>query len=620
MELVYFVPTEDKTQKRLQNFLLDHPELKFISLSGVDFLGNDTDERIPVEYFLENVADIFSGGVQTDGSSVNMPGIASLCDAKIDFIIDFERKWFIDYNHEHNGDNGMPVGTIRIPVFFRFHDDFSCSRSLLDSTVDYVKTGVLKLLESDSDFLAAHQIQFKDIVDVRLTLGTELEMWVRTPVDQVSVEELAVSQMLKESYWKRTKGQIRNCLEKSLTLLQQCGLEPEMGHKEVGGVKGKISRGGALYDVMEQLEIDWRFDNPLQTADNELLARSQIKELFRRHGLEVTYTAKPVEGVAGSGEHTHVGILLVLKNGKLLNLFHPTDKSLFLSRFGYSALMGLLHNWNSINPFISNSISALKRLQPGFEAPVSPVASLGISPDTISRNRTVLAGLVRSDNPLATRFEVRAPNPHTNTYLASAVLFLAMLEGMKANDNRDAAELDREVHKKKGEPAQYLNPDREYISEGDIFDDYTAEERAELFGRSPRTVNEVMKALQDPPALFRDTPLREEIINSFSLSVLQKWRVELSEKEIPALRRELVAMRRHEELENSLDTQNWAALDKLRTAIACNTTQGKSLFGQIEDATLDGNDELLSTLSLKLDAAMIQARNAWRTYRRNLLI
>jgi glutamine synthetase len=282
--------------------------------------------------------------------------------------------------------------------------------------------------------------------------------------------------------------------------------------------------------------------------------------------------------------------------------------------------MGLLHNWNSINPFISNSISALKRLQPGFEAPVSPVASLGISPDTISRNRTVLAGLVRSDNPLATRFEVRAPNPHTNTYLASAVLFLAMLDGMKANANRDATELDLELHKKKGEPAQYLRQEREYISERDIFDDYTAEERADLFGHSPRTVNEVMKALQVTPALFRDTPLREEIINSFSLSVYKKWRVELSEKEIPALRRELIAMRRHEELENTLDANNWSTLDNLRTAVARSTTQEKSLFGQMEDATLDRDDELLSDLSLKLDAAMIKARHAWRTYRRNLLL
>jgi hypothetical protein len=79
-------------------------------------------------------------------------------------------------------------------------------------------------------------------------------------------------------------------------------------------------------------------------------------------------------------------------------------------------------------------------------------------------------------------------------------------------------------------------------------------------------------------------------------------------------------MRREEELENTLDAQNWSALDKLRAAIACSTTQDKSLFSKMEDATQNGDDELLSKLSLELDVAMIQARHAWRIYRRNLLI
>ena len=83
--------------------------------------------------------------------------------------------------------------------------------------------------------------------------------------------------MLKESYWKRTRGDIRSGLEESLILLQKYGLEPEMGHKEVGGVKGKITRDGSLADTMEQLEIDWRFSSPLASADNEIIARIIIK-------------------------------------------------------------------------------------------------------------------------------------------------------------------------------------------------------------------------------------------------------------------------------------------------------------------------------------------------------
>ena len=74
--------------------------------------------------------------------------------------------------------------------------------------------------------------------------------------------------------------------------------------------------------VMEQLEVDWKYSYGVQTADNELLARIIVKEIFRLNGLEVSFQAKPVPGVAGSGEHTHVGIAAKMKTAKLLTCLH----------------------------------------------------------------------------------------------------------------------------------------------------------------------------------------------------------------------------------------------------------------------------------------------------------
>ena len=69
--------------------------------------------------------------------------------------------------------------------------------------------------------------------------------------------------------------------------------------------------------MLEQLECDWRFTlNPLQSCDNELEARIIIRETFRENGLDVSFKAKPIIGVAGSGEHTHVGLAARLKTGK----------------------------------------------------------------------------------------------------------------------------------------------------------------------------------------------------------------------------------------------------------------------------------------------------------------
>jgi len=614
------VPEQSKRRDELKEFILKHPYLRFVSLVGIDLLGNDTDERIPIEHFLKNLEDIFAGGVQTDGSSVNLPGIAELNDAKVDFIIDFERRWVIDYNQELPDDNGLPTGTIRIPAYFRHHDRFYCSRSLLRDTIEYVKRELRPLLGADPAFLARHGITSADeIADVYFTLGTELEFWVSSPAQHVSHHDLKVAQSLKESYWKRTRGAIRTCLEESLIQLQRYGLEPEMGHKEVGGVHGKISEQGRLHDVMEQLEIDWRFSDPVQSADNDILARFIVKDVFMRHGLSVTFVAKPVEGIAGSGKHMHVGMGLLLRDGRKVNLFDPADPAAHLSSFGFGAVMGLLRHWESVNPFVSHSNSALRRLQPGFEAPVSIVTSLGRDPSSPSRNRTVLAGLVRGESPLSIRFEVRAPNPHTNSYLACAAFYLAMLDGMRHAAGKAPADLFAELAKSAGQPAAYLERDREYLSEEDIFEHFTAAERDARFGKSPNTVWEILTHIEQVPTLYEGTPMTGPVVRSFYISALNKWIIDTCHKEFETIRRELGELRRVPTGENALDEKRWNEFDRLRSELVrddedytCEMSRLVGLFGARRFA--EASDGLIA---FRRQVAV--ARDAYKLYASNLL-
>lgn len=617
----FIVPEECKQSDGLKEFILRNPSIRFVSLAGVDFLGNDTDERIPIEFFLKNMEDIFSGGVQTDGSSVNLEGIASLNDGKVDFIIDFERRWTIDYNYEYYLDAENPVATIRIPIYFRHNNEFYCSRSVLKKTIEHVQNEIMSLLKKDKVFLKKYKIKAADIADVYCTLGTELEFWVRTPASLVSSEELAVAQMLKESYWKRTKGDVRTGLEESLIMLQHYGLEPEMGHKEVGGIKGRIDKTGDMADVMEQLEIDWRFSDPMQAADNELLARIIIKEVYRRRGLEVTFAAKPVDGVAGSGEHFHVGIGIKLHSGKRINLFAATDSTAFLSSYGYGAVMGLLKNWEAVNPFVTHSITALKRLKPGFEAPICPVASLGRSVDEPSRNRTVLVGLVRSDNPLSVRFEVRAPNPHTNTYLATSAFYIAMLEGMRYAYDKESSVLHKEMTKSYGKDYGYLLKNREYSTEKNIFDDYTEEERNKLYGKAPATVWQVMKPIMNTDVkVFERTPLSPIIINSYRHMVLNKWFVELKEKEIPSYRAVVARIVRTQDNENSYDKKLWEEIDALRKKIAKDDVSHVSIISAMEDAIRKTDYERVSDLVVEMSVLTAELLLLYKKYTRNVLI
>jgi glutamine synthetase len=618
-KIPYFLPEGQKNKKGLSDFLKMHSNVKFVSLSGIDFLGNDVDERIPANYFLKNFDDIMSGGVQTDGSSVNLPGIATISDAKIDFVVDADAKWFVDYSFDESIFGPEPIGTIRIPVFFKHHDRFYCSRSVLRNTAGYVRNELLKLLKKTPRLLKKMKIKYSDIADVYFTTGTELEFWVRTTMDKVSKEALSLSQELKESYWKRTKGQVRKSLEEALIMLENYGIEPEMGHKEVGGVKGKISREGRLYDVMEQLEIDWKYSDPLQAADNEVFARYVIKEIFRKNGLEAIFVAKPVDGVAGSGEHVHVGMGIELKNARKINLFAPNEKSSFLSSFGFGALLGLLKNWPAGHPFVTNSHSAIKRLQPGFEAPVSTVASLGLSPDSPSRNRTVLAGLVRSENPLSVRFEVRAPNPHTNTYLAVSAFYLAMLDGINYSAGRSEAELYIEITKNRGEKAEYLAKDRQYVSEENIFDSYTQSEREKLFGVTPKTVWEIIGILKKDIPIYKNTPLTPEIINSYYLGSLRKWLIEITEKEFAYIKNDIVNMYRFPEKENDLDRSNWSEVQNLIDTIAKDDVGRLSLMSQAgEEIAGEDYDKLSEKFhELKKKYAVLQKK--YGVYRKNII-
>ena len=108
------------------------------------------------------------------------------------------------------------------------------------------------------EVLKSYNITKDDIEEIVITSATELEFWVKTPNDIAEIEELSTSQVLHEQYWTRTKGNVRTALEETLILMEEYGFEPEMGHKEVGGVKAKLTHG-EFNHVMEQLEVDWKY-------------------------------------------------------------------------------------------------------------------------------------------------------------------------------------------------------------------------------------------------------------------------------------------------------------------------------------------------------------------------
>lgn len=627
--LLYTISKENHNSQDLREILTSHPEIKFASFVGIDLSGNDTDEKIPMKLFLDDIDDFLKGtAIQTDGSSVVLPGIATLDNAKVDMVIDLNCKWFIDYNYDFiDPETNKPVGTLRIPCFL-YHDNVAVdSRHILTSAVSTFKETLMNIFKTHPETLKSFDITSDDIADIVITSATELEFWVKTPNNRAHVDELSTSQVLHEHYWTRTKGSVRTALEEVLILMDKYGFEPEMGHKEVGGVKAKLNTSGEFDHVMEQLEVDWKFTDAVQAGDNELFVRILVQETFRRNGLDVTFMAKPIENVAGSGMHTHLGVSLKLKNGKRVNVFNG-PKNHYLSRIGYGAIMGLLKNYEVINPFVSSTNNSLKRLKPGFEAPICTVTSLGLSPENPSRNRTVLAGLIRDLNsPMATRFELRSPNPHSNTYLVMAASYMGMLDGIiyAAENNKTEDELLAELSKKAGDSAEYLEKSRAYRTEENIFEDFSESERNKYFGKAPATVYENLSQLDNNPsklkALKRNDVFTDAIIHSFKLAFIERWTTEITHRVIKNYMREIRSFKPLHSLDKilDLDISNWTNLHNLRIELMKDTYTNKSLFTRVKEAFEKEDFSDASRLYLEVEDKMSELRKLYSTYKKNLL-
>jgi len=630
--MLFCLPANEHNAADIHRHLTAHPEIRFVSLSGADISGNDTDEKIPIENMLRDIEGFLAHGVQTDGSSVFLPKIAEINNARVDILPDLSVNWYVDYNYNNIcGDTGLPVGTLRIPSYLVHSERGEVgSRIILQKAIEAYKAELHALLAQHPHAFEHLPIDsIDDIEDIELSVGTELEFYVQTPDDVADRDSLHASQELKEQFWKRTVGPVRTALEHTLDILNRYGFHIEMAHKEVGGVKPKLLNGGEFGHIMEQLEIDWKYSTPMQAADNDKQIRYIVKDIFRNHGLDVTYMAKPIEGVAGNGKHTHIGVSARLRDGRLVNLFAAKNASQdYLSPLGYGCLMGLLKHYDIVAPMANCTNDAFNRLKPGFEAPVSVVTSLGHTVESPSRNRTVLVGLIRDEqNALATRFELRSPNPKANTYLVLAASYMAMLDGARAaiENGKSPAELLASLSKAYGEQDFYLEQNRLYRTEKNTFTDYTQEERDKLFGYAPETVWQVFKKLDERPdseqLLYTDNVMYPIDLDSYRTAALAQWALELRTRIIPDMRDRIRSLCKvHDSLDCAdLDEVRWKKVRALRKVMVQDTTERISLVTQFQEA-LDAEDyDKASELQVLTRKSLTELESLYYTYKRNIL-
>ncbi len=173
-------------------------------------------------------------------------------------------------------------------------------------------------------------------------------------------------------------------------------------------------------DAASQHGVDLRHADALTIADSLMSFRLVVKEVAREQGHYATFMPKPIEGVQGSGLHTHISLF----EGERNAFFDPTDEY-HLSKTGRSFMAGLLLHAREITAITNQWVNSYKRLVPGFEAPTH------VSWGARNRSALVRVPLTKRGKESSCRLEYRAPDPACNPYLTLSAILAAGMAGVR---------------------------------------------------------------------------------------------------------------------------------------------------------------------------------------------
>ncbi len=245
--------------------------------------------------------------------------------------------------------------------------------------------------------------QLKKAADMGYTMyvGPELEFFYFEDSDGTQIID-------KGGYFDLTPLDVASDLRRDTVLtLEKMGIPVEYSHHEV---------------APSQHEIDLRYQDALTMADTVMTYRLVVKEIAYANGLYATFMPKPIQGQNGSGMHTHQSLFTEEGNA----FFDANDPEGYnLSEVGKSYIAGLLKYAPEFCAITNQTVNSYKRLVPGYEAPTY------VTWARRNRSAMVRVPMYKPGKEVATRVELRSPDPVANPYLAFAVMLGAGLKGVE---------------------------------------------------------------------------------------------------------------------------------------------------------------------------------------------
>ena len=250
-----------------------------------------------------------------------------------------------------------------------------------------------------------------------------------------------------ENYFDMEPADIgEDCRRDIVVALEKMGFDVEAAHHEV---------------APGQHEVDFKYSNALEAADNIQTFKLVVKTIAKKYGLHATFMPKPLSGINGSGMHLNMS--LFTQDGK--NAFYDENDKDQLSETAYHFLGGLMKHARSYTAIVNPIVNSYKRLVPGYEAPVYVAWS--------TSNRSPLVR-IPNDRGMGTRLELRSADPAANPYLAIAAVLEAGLDGLRNNlppvHNVDENIYDMTVKERKSKGIVNL-PDTLHSALKDLADD-----------------------------------------------------------------------------------------------------------------------------------------------------
>lgn len=171
--------------------------------------------------------------------------------------------------------------------------------------------------------------------------------------------------------------------------LEQMGITPESSHHEAGP---------------GQNEIDFKYADPLTSADNTVTFLSVVRTIAARNGLHADFSPKPFSDKPGSA--LHITMSVHSKSGDQATDF---------------AIAGILENIENMTVFFNPKDDSYHRFG-RLKAPKY------ITWSRKNRAQLISAQLTKNGNPC---LQLRSPDPEANPYLAFALMIWAAVDGIE---------------------------------------------------------------------------------------------------------------------------------------------------------------------------------------------